>query len=147
LDDGVKRFNERTKALGVGLNESPLTKDEVVAAIRGWVLKSNPVDADTLKSFQRVAETEILPVGSSLHWIARWTGYNGYAFKVWWVDLYLPIVAKDPKRDGQKPMIYGYRIRDRKISSRLLTPQEKQRHEKDVERYELEKKSGTPKQQ
>jgi RNA polymerase sigma factor (sigma-70 family) len=146
LDDGVKRFNERTKTLGVGLNEPPLTRDEVVAAIRGWDSKNNPVDSDTLKSFQRVAETEILPAGSSLHWIARWTGYNGYAFKVWWVDLYLPIVARDPKRDGQNPMIYGYRIRDRKISSRLLTPQEKQRHEKDVERYELEKKSGTPKQ-
>jgi hypothetical protein len=59
--------------------------------------------------------------------------------------------ANDAKRDGQNAMTYTYRIRDRKISSRLLTPQEKQRPEQGLEKHlkrsELEKKSGAPKQQ
>ena len=152
LEDGVKRFNERTKELGVGLDEPPLTKDEVIAAIRGWIPKQNPVEAVMLESFQRVAETGILPAGSSFTFTTRWTGYNGYAFEVWWVDLTMPEIANDEDLPGQqRPVGYTYRIRARTLRSRpMIEQQEIERLErglKRLERLKLEKKSSTPKQQ
>ena len=86
-----------------------------------------------LKVFQQITETGILPAGSSLHVTTRWTGYNGYAFDVWWVDLTMSGIAKDTKSDIQKgTTAYTYRIRDRKLTSRPLTQQEKDRAEKAI---------------
>lgn len=42
------------------------------------------------------------------------TGYRGYAFDVWWVDLVIPVGVDD---EGA----YSFRIRDRKFSSRKIT--------------------------
>jgi len=113
LEDGVKKFNEQVKRLGdadgldLANGEAPLTAEEVIAAIRGWIPKQHPVKEDQLKQFQLIADTKMLPPGSRIHFNTGWV-YNGHRFDVWWIDLTLPT--------GEKT-IYTYRIRNRLFRS------------------------------
>jgi hypothetical protein len=89
-----------------------------------------------------------LPAGSSLRVTTHWSGYNGYFFDVWWIDLDMPKTADGAKPDGQKVAVgYTFRIRDRKLKSRALTQQEKEGAEKALKRraqLKLEKTSAAP---
>jgi hypothetical protein len=113
LKDGVQRFNEQVERLGkadgldLARGEAPLTAEEVVAAIRGWIPAQHPVEDETLKKFRQIADSEVLPPGSSLHFTRGWV-YEGHRFDVWWVDLSLPT--------GEKTA-YAYRIRSRLFRS------------------------------
>lgn len=120
LATAVERFNARAKLDAVGKAESPLTAEEVVAAIRGWVRKQHPVPDAFYNAFQTVANTQTLPAGSRLDFTTGWQKNNGHDFVVWWVDLTL----SDPAAPGSDPATtaaFTYRIRDRKISLRPAT--------------------------
>jgi hypothetical protein len=113
LVDAVADFNARAMKDQIGRVQPPLTADEVIAAIRGWIRERTPVDEATYQVFQTIADTGTLPIGADLRFITRWRGYNGYDFDVWWVDL----TVKKGEKAG-----YTFRIRDQKIASRPAMP-------------------------
>jgi hypothetical protein len=109
LADAVADFNLRAAKSETGKLQPALTQEEVIAAIRGWMRDRTPVADATYQEFQTIAATGALPAGARLHFTTRWTGYNGYDFDVWWVDLTI--------KTGENK-IYTFRIRDQKIASR-----------------------------
>ena len=116
LKVAVEGFNTETRTHPIGKSQLPLTEDEVIAAIRGWIPEHTPgVTDDVYEQFQQIAESRELPEGASLSFCPGWTGYRGYTFKVWWIDLSI----KTGENTG-----YTFRIRDQKISSRKMTPDE-----------------------
>jgi hypothetical protein len=119
LATAVERFNARAKLDPVGKTEPPLTVDEAVAAIRGWIRKHHPVSDEYYQAFQKIAETLALPAGSRLDFTTSWKNYNGYDFVVWWVDL--TVIDPSAGSDSTTAGSYTYRIRDRKISCRPTT--------------------------
>jgi hypothetical protein len=139
LEDGVKRFNERVTTLGVGNGQLPLTADEVAAAIRGWIPQQHPVKPEILKIFQEIAETRRLPPGSSIDFTSYSTGYNGFTFEVWWVDISIGPVDRN-KKDPVIGYGYTYRIRDQKIRSWPMTEEEKRRIREASQRFEQQRK-------
>jgi hypothetical protein len=120
LAAAVERFNAQAKLDPIGKDQPPLTVDETVAAIRGWVRKHHSVTDEYYQAFQKIADTATLPAGSRLDFTTGWKNYNGYDFVVWWVDLTL----SPPSPGGSEPATaagYTYRIRDRKLSCRPAT--------------------------
>ncbi len=116
LKAAVEDFNQKARTHPIGKSQPPLTEDEVIAAIRGWIPEDTPrVTDDIYDKFQEIAESRELAKGADLSFRPGWTGYRGYSFKVWWI--YLSI--KTGKNTG-----YTFRIRDQKISSRKMTPDE-----------------------
>ena len=113
LADAVRRFNLKTLSNPVGRTQPPLTDEEVIATIRGWDPSTHPVSEETFNLYQEIAETGKMPHGASLDSIQRWIGYRGFAFEVWWVDLTI---------DNGDGTGYSFRIRDRKLSSREVRP-------------------------
>ena len=121
LKKSVADFNQKSLADPIGKSQPPLTEDEVVAAIRGWIPEHTPgVTDDVYNQFQKIAESNELPEGAELSFCPGWSGYRGYSFKVWWIDLSI-------KTSGSAG--YTFRIRDQKISSRKMTPDELQETE------------------
>lgn len=120
LEEAVRQFNAMTASQKIGKDEPPLTVDEVVAAIRGWIPSEIPVQPEILKIYQEIAESRILPPGAELRATIRWIGYNDYHFDVWWVDLRVGPVQR-AQRDPVLGYGYVFRIRDRKIHSRPMT--------------------------
>jgi hypothetical protein len=113
LADAVADFNARAAKNEIGRMQLPLTDAEVAAAIRGWIRDRTPVDDATYQVFQTIAATGTLPARANLRFTTRWTGYNGYDFDVWWIDL----TVMKGERAG-----YTFRIRDQKIASRPSAP-------------------------
>jgi hypothetical protein len=118
LDDAVKAFNDSRQAQISGKNQPPLTEDEVVAAIRGWVREYAPPATDEVyEAFQTIAETRVLPRVAKIQATSGWQGYRGFHFDVWWIDLTIPT----------DKLGYTFRIRSQTIGSRPLTEKEQQR--------------------
>lgn len=116
IELAVERFNAEARTHHVGKSQLPLTEDEVVAAIRSWIPQETPgVTDEVYNQFQDIAELRVLPKGARLSHCSSWTGYRGFHFKVWWIDLSI----KTGETGG-----YTFRIRDQKISSRRLTADE-----------------------
>jgi hypothetical protein len=120
LAEAVKAFNAEAATDPIGKDQSPLTEDEVIASIRGWIRKEQPISDEDYKVFQKIAEERQFPEGAYLHEFTGWSGYNDMHFDVWWVDL--RIDTPDGKR-------LGHRIRARMIRSRPLTEAERKQHE------------------
>ena len=114
LKDAVAAFNEKAGRDEVGRTQPKLTEDEVVAAIRGWIRSKAEVDDPTFAAYQKIADTGKLPAGAEFDFITKWTGYRGFDFDVWWVDLHL----RTAPNSG-----YNFRIRDQKLASRPAPPQ------------------------
>jgi hypothetical protein len=134
LADAVTAFNILAQNRPNGRDQAPLTEDEVVAAIRGWVRDTTPPATDaTYDEFQKIAETRRLPKGAKFVPTDGWNGYRGFRFEVWWVDFEIPV--------GEKSH-YNFRIRSRTISSRPLTERERQQSDADEQRrIERQKKT------
>ncbi len=116
LKAAVEDFNAKARMDPTGKSQPPLTENEVIAAIRGWVPEyTASVSDDVYAQFQQVAESGELPEGAGLSFCSGWDGYRGYSFSVWWID----ITLKTGEKSG-----YTFRIRDQKISSRKMTPDE-----------------------
>lgn len=109
LSRAVKDFNEKAKKDTIGKDQSALTEDEVVAAIRGWIRTRHPASDAVYGAYQKIAATGVLPPGAGLSFTTGWQGFNGFDFEVWWIDLQVP---------NERGLGYVFRIRDRKISSR-----------------------------
>lgn len=113
LGSAVEAFNELASEDAIGKHQPPLTEDEVIASIRGWIRDQAPPVSDHVYAiYQKIAETRRLPEGATLDYITAWSGFGGYNFTVWWVDLDI----MTDERPG-----YTYRIRDRKIRSRPVS--------------------------
>lgn len=116
LKAAVAEFNKKSSSHSIGKTQPPLTEAEVVAAIRGWIPKTTPgVTDEVFEQFQEIAESETLPDGAELSFCPGWRGYRGFHFTVWWIDLSI--------KTGEKTG-YTFRIRDQKIASRKMTPEE-----------------------
>jgi hypothetical protein len=116
----IGRFNAEAMLNPVGKDQPPLTVDEMVAAIRGWVRKEHAVPDDYYSAFQKSADTLTLPAGARLDFTTGWKNYNGYDFVVWWVDL----TFRDPSSvhsDSANTGSYTFRLRDRKVNCRPAT--------------------------
>ncbi len=112
LEAAVEGFNAEACTHHVGKTQPPLTEAEVIAAIRGWVPKTTPdITDEVYNRFQDIAESRVLPDGARLSHCSSWTGYRGFRFKVWWIDLSIKTSETE---------MYTFRIRDQKISSRKL---------------------------
>jgi hypothetical protein len=111
LSEAVKEFNQKAQKDPTGKNEPPLSEDEVVAAIRGWIREQVPASDPVYNAFQNVAKTKQLPPNATLTFTTNWEGFNGLDFDVWWIDLTL---FQGPKSG------YTYRLRDRKIRCRPM---------------------------
>jgi hypothetical protein len=123
LVDAVKAFNSSAARNVVGSAEPLLTEDEVIAAVRGIVRSQYPrMTDDVYNALQKIVVTGMLPANATLTFITGWR-YEGYFFKVWWVDLSV--------MTGEKTG-YTYRLRDRKISSRPLTEAESEAIKKEA---------------
>ena len=118
LVDAVKAFNNKAMNNRIGRAEPALTEDEVIASIRGIIRNQNPLMSDDVyNALQKIVVTGMIPAKAKLSFTTGWSGYNGYAFTVWWVDL--SIMTGDRAS-------YNYRLRDRKINSRPLTDAERE---------------------
>lgn len=117
ISDAVQQFNDRASADPIGKTQPSLTKEEVLAAIRGWKVDNHPHSDIFLKRFQKIAETGIIPKGCYLDFIPGWKGYNGYDYTVWWIDLF--VGSEKPGEKVQDSFGYNYRLRAQMISSKL----------------------------
>lgn len=116
LKSAIEGFNEAASRNLIGKAQPPLTEEEVVSAIRGWQPELTPGATDSIyEQFQKIAESGELPEGAELKYCTGWTGYRGYHFQVWWVDLSI----KTGERTG-----FTFRIRNQFMKSRKITPQE-----------------------
>src|SRR5688500_5611643 len=67
LKAAVENFNQKARMNLIGKTQPPLTEDEVVAAIRGWIPKHTPgVTDEVFDLFQEIAESRELPDGAEL---------------------------------------------------------------------------------
>jgi hypothetical protein len=116
LGEAVAEFNAKAQSDSVGAHQPPLTTDEVVAAIRGWVRERVPASGDVYATYQKIAKTQKLPPGAELSYTTGWQGPQGYDFQVWWIDLSI----KTGPRSG-----YTFRIRDTKLRSHPSSEQDR----------------------
>lgn len=92
--------------------KTPLTEDEVVAAIRGWKCEEEKADEKTYRIYQRIADSRVLPAGAELGFHFHWYHFHEhdeYEFLVWWIDL----DVMTSKNTG-----YTFRIRDERLDRR-----------------------------
>jgi hypothetical protein len=111
LAEAVREFNQRAQNDATGKTQPPLTEDEAVAAIRGWIRRQVSATDDVYRVYQTIADTKKLPEGATLTFTTGWSGFNGYEFDVWWVDLNI----KTGPSTG-----YTFRLRDQKLRCRPL---------------------------
>ena len=117
LKTGVEMFNAQVNRISeIGKEQSPLTVDEVVAAIRAWDLKAFPIAPELLTIFRNIAEKKTLPPGSSLDFTSGWQPNNEFEYTVWWITI--SVSAPNPEKENSK-VGYSFLIRDRKLSSRV----------------------------
>jgi hypothetical protein len=76
LLEAVKAFNQRARKDTTGKDQPALTEDEVVAAIRGWIREKVPASDEVYKVYQTIADTKQLPVGATLRFTTKWSGFN-----------------------------------------------------------------------
>jgi beta-lactamase regulating signal transducer with metallopeptidase domain len=114
LAEAVKEFNAKAQSNPIGRSQPPLTEDEVIAAITGWQRDEGIVSDEVYAIYQKIAETRTLPAEATLDSTTSWV-MPSRSFDVWWIDL----VVKNTPISG-----YAHRIRDVKLRSRPLTPEE-----------------------
>ena len=94
LQAAINEFNASHNKID-GVRQSPLTMDEVLAAIANWRQKRNaaPVDNATFENLQRIARTHHLPGDAYLQVISHFETPSG-AYSIWSVSLVMPQVNK-----------------------------------------------------
>jgi hypothetical protein len=141
ISDAVQKFNERASLNPIGKMQPPLTKEEVIAAIRGWMVKEHSGSEVFLKRLQTIARTGIIPKGCYLDFIPGWVS-GGYDYKVWWVDLF---VGSEKSGERVQGIIgYNYRLRAQMISSEPHHDSPEYIQEEKVLRDALEKMKTAP---
>lgn len=111
LAEAVEKLKLKAAINSVGREEPPLTLDEVEAAIRGWSWRDDKyASKEVFSAFEDVVESGQLPAGGFLDFTTQWE-VGDAKFKVWWIDLTIPLEKDKTGYEG-----YTFRIRDRKIS-------------------------------
>lgn len=127
LADAIAEFNDRAAANLIGRDQPPLTEDEVIAAIRGIDRehgRPRRMSDEVYEALQKIAATRMLPSNAQLEFTNSWITRNGFHITVWWADL----VIMTGEKTG-----YGYRLRDRKVSSRPLTDREREEYKRELD--------------
>ncbi|MBC7809154.1 MAG: hypothetical protein H7145_23715 [Akkermansiaceae bacterium] len=106
----IKAFNARSVGDPIGKRQSPLTGEEVVAAIRLMDRKDHPLAPDTiLRSLERIAHTNKLPAGVAFEALTSLDPGGDFVFDTWYVRINLP------KEDGGT---YSFPVRSSTVRSR-----------------------------
>jgi|TARA_B110000305_G_scaffold110657_1_gene124604 hypothetical protein len=131
LSVAIADFNKKALSDSIGVDQTPLTEAEVIAAILLWEREADtPVSDELFASFKRIAEDKILPGNAEFEKLTGYDRGGSHVFDVWSVRIRMD------RPDGSS---YAFRIRERTIGSRTL-PQELARlnrfiKEKGVERW------------
>src|SRR5947207_975432 len=86
LAEAIDKFNKQAKSDPVGKEQPPLTKEEVVAAIRIAQRAAFPTDP-LYGAFKRIADTEELPLNAHFDVLNLLDGGESFVFDVWYVRL------------------------------------------------------------
>ena len=92
LAEAVRVFNARAAENSIGKSQSPLTEDEVIAAIRWSLLdtKKLPVSDKTLQSLKSIPDFRELPSGFDVEVMTCFQPDSQTAFTKWSVRLRIP---------------------------------------------------------
>jgi hypothetical protein len=116
LSQAVAEFNARAEKNPVGKTQPPLTAEEVVASIRDWSLKEEPIDPERYREFQAIAKTGTMPKGSYFCFNAGTISRNGYDIDAWHVYLRIKLDVNPDDQVGVPA--YSRLIRTKYIDSR-----------------------------
>ena len=132
LQIAVDEFNRQAAKDEVGKTQPPLTVKEVVANIRGIIREDHPMPQEVYDALQAIADKLVFPDKASLGFISTWRGFEGYDYKVWWIDLAVNTgYAADTRSYLQYYKHGGIRIRDTKLES---TPSRQTEKDKALEK-------------
>lgn len=116
LVQAVDEFNKRAQRTGVGKTQPPLTVDEVLAAIRDWSPKEDPIELPIFEGLQQAAKSGMLPKGAYLRFNSGAYSRNGYDIDAW--NVYLQVGLDKYHADLVGVPAYGVLIRRQYIASR-----------------------------
>lgn len=112
LTDAIMVFNARNLQQPIGKHQSPLTEEEVMAAIRLTDRTECALASDALfASFKNIAQTHQLPPGAEFEVLTSIDPGGDFLFDVWYVRILMP------KEDGGT---YSFTIRNRIVRSRSV---------------------------
>lgn len=83
LQRAVDIFNQDAQRDVTGRTQPPLTADEVVAAIRAWDVKQQPMKKKFFQLYQRVAKSGVMPTGAYIFFTKGYVDFNGYDIEFW----------------------------------------------------------------
>lgn len=119
LAKAIRTFNARAATQALGKTQPPLTQDEVIAAIR-WInvdKSEHGVTEVEYAALLKIAETGQLPPGAALEVLTKYEPNDTLVVSVWSVRLRMP--------HGEYGGTYAFPIREQRISSRLIGPEER----------------------
>lgn len=112
LLEAIQTFNAESKDDPIGRLQSPLTEEEVIAAIRSWEPGGNsPVSNALLARFKEISVSKELPEGAAFETLTGYDPGGEHVFDVWSVRIRLE------RADGSS---FAFQIRERMIASRTL---------------------------
>ena len=123
LSEALRVFNARAKNNPIGKSQPPLTKNEIIAAIR-WALVNPdelPVSDKTLQTLREITNSHQLPPGFELEVLTDFVPDNQIEVTKWSVRLRIPAEPQGTTCIS---------IREKPIRSRLLGEKEKKVMEK-----------------
>ena len=116
LARAVEEFNEHAKRTEVGKTQPPLTVEEVLAAVRNWSPKEDPIEPKMFAALQEAARAGMLPKGSYLSFSSGSVSRNGYDIDAW--NIYLQVGLNQHPADLVGVPSYGVLVRRQYIASR-----------------------------
>ena len=112
LAEAINAFNEKASKEPIGMDQSPLTEEEVPAAIRYWKRpKDSPVSDQMYEAFKQIAETRMLPSNAEFESLTGYDPGGAFVFDVWSVRI---------RMDRPDRSSYAFELRQRMIRSRTL---------------------------
>jgi hypothetical protein len=112
LADAMKAFNETAAKDPIGKDQSPLTEEEVIGAVRHLDrTKDMPVTEEMFEAFKQIAETRELPPNAEFESLTGYDPGGDFVFDVWSVRIRM----YRPDRSS-----YAFIIRERMIRSRTI---------------------------
>ncbi len=118
LTPAIDAFNERHRSHSIGKDQPPITKDEILTALRVWLTRREklPVTNAEFRELEKIAATEQLPPGAELEVLTSFQPDNEWQFEAWSVRLRVSH-GPDGGRGGGS---YAYTIRDRWLKARRI---------------------------
>lgn len=113
LEKAIAEFNAQAALDPIGKEQPPLTKEEVLAAIRLAQSRDfSEAPVATFQAFQQIAKTRSLPPKASFDLLTGIDPGDDFIFDVWYVRISVP------KEDGGS---YSFAIRNRIIRLRPVS--------------------------